>query len=71
MTITTKKKSKIRVKKTVRWIPRVTYVVKGKKYKFLMTSKGLTKPVAADVLMHIFGKDSIKIEAGFKRVLTV
>lgn len=61
-------KSKTQVKKTVRWIPRVTYVVQGTKHKFLMTGKGLTKAQAADVLMNVFGKDSVKIEAGFKRV---
>ncbi len=58
-----------RVKKSVRWIPRVTYVAKdGKKYKFLLVNKGLTKEQAADVLMNIFGKNSVRIEAGFKRV---
>lgn len=64
----TKKKSKTRAKKSVRWIPRVTYVTKRGEYKFLMVSKGFTKLDAADVLMHIFGKNSVKIKAGFKRV---
>jgi len=57
-------------KKTTKWIPRVTYVVKKTKYEFLLNTKGLTKTNAADVLTNIFGKDQVKINAGFKRVRT-
>ena len=54
--------------KTTKWIPRVIYVVKKTKYEFLLKTTGLTKVDAADVIDNIFGKDQVKIKAGFKRV---
>lgn len=57
-------------KTTTRWIPRVTYVAKNKKYEFLLKTPGLSKANAADVLMNIFGDKQAKIKAGFKRVRT-
>ena len=49
------------------WLPRLTYIVKGKRFTFLLNHKGMPKVKAALVFEKMFGgKSTLKI--GFKRV---
>ena len=49
------------------WLPRLTYEVKGQRFTFLLTRKGMTKAKAASVFEKMFGQKS-KLKIGFKRV---
>ena len=57
------------VAETYLWLPRLTYIVKGKRFTFLLNRKGMTKAKAALVFKKMFGgKSTLKI--GFKRIST-